>query len=78
MRKLTEDEKKAIEGMVEWLMLDFGPDKHIDGSDKISEFIVSLIEGTGEEYVTNLYEDNSFETLSYETFNFSIFNFLKN
>ncbi len=38
-----EEAKKKIQSDIENLMIEFGPDGHCDGSDKITEYIMELL-----------------------------------
>ena len=46
-------DKEWIEEQVSEIMINDGPDKHTDGSDIITDFIYSLLNGKEDEWVSN-------------------------
>lgn len=55
-------EREQIDNIICTIMMNDGPDGHVDGHEIITEFILALLNGTGEEWAT-AYEkdgDNAF------------------
>lgn len=54
-------EKKEINYAIMDILIEDGPDGHCDGSKVITDFVVSLIEGKGEEWIKNYREVKGIE-----------------
>jgi len=46
-----------IEEQVMEIMINFGPDGHTDGSEIITQFIVAILTGKEDEFITQLQKD---------------------
>ena len=52
---------KEIEYAIMDILIEDGPDGHADGSDVITDFVINLINGKGEEWIKNYREVKNIE-----------------
>lgn len=57
MSKITDKTPEWINQQVDEIMINFGPDGHTDGSEIITDFIVSLLVNKEDEFITQLQKD---------------------
>ena len=47
---MLQEEKQQIENVVMDIMINDGPDRHVDGSDIITDFIEAILDGKSHEW----------------------------
>lgn len=54
-------ERDEIDGVIRTIMYYDGPDRHVDGHDKITDFIMALLEGDGYQWVSKYFNDRNID-----------------
>ncbi len=52
-------DREIIDNVVCEIMYQDGPDRHVDGHDKITDFIVAMTEGRGDEWARSYAKQNA-------------------
>ncbi len=55
---MTQQQKDKIAGIVADILVNDGPDGHINGSDIIADYIASVIEGKETEWLEKYFSNN--------------------
>lgn len=63
-RVVSEPWREFIDNAVCLILYNDGPDRHIDGHEVITEFVVALLEGTAEEWIGEYQRDGRVRDLA--------------